>query len=59
MSRLPDLPFEWADQPWMEPGSLPAGLAPQGATVNPDGSEEGTEVEGVLPGDDEFDDEDA
>lgn len=59
MSKLPDLPFEWADQPWMEPGSLPAGLAPQGATVNPDGADETGDdtVDGTLPGDDEFDDD--
>jgi HK97 family phage portal protein len=57
MSGLADLDFEWANQPWMEPGSLPAGLAPQGATVNPDSGEEQEEVEGVLPGDDEFDED--
>lgn len=60
MSSLPDLPFEWADQPWMEPGSLPAGLAPQGATVNPDnGAGDADPVDGALPGDDEFDSEEA
>lgn len=59
MARLPDLEFEWADQPWMEPGSLPAGLAPQGATVNPDGGEDEEEIQGTLPGDDEFDEEEA
>jgi HK97 family phage portal protein len=36
MAGLPDLAFEWADQPWMVPGSLPANLAPQGATVSRD-----------------------
>jgi HK97 family phage portal protein len=52
--------YEWANQPWMEPGSLPAGLAPQGATVNPEGSEgdgdDGDESGDVEPPDDEEED---
>jgi HK97 family phage portal protein len=57
MAGLPDLAQDWADQPWMEPGSLPASLAPQGATISPDGADgPAGEVEGTLPGDDEFDD---
>lgn len=63
MSRLPDLPFEWANQPWMEPGSLPAGLAPKGATIAPDDmAEEDDEPVGAEEGDledeDDEDDED-
>jgi HK97 family phage portal protein len=56
MAGLPDLPYEWANQPWMEPGSLPANLAPQGATLNPD---EVTDPEDDQPlaGDDEVDDD--
>lgn len=54
--QLPDLDFEWADQPWMEPGSLPAGLAPQGATVNPDTTAGEEDESPVLPDDDEEDD---
>ncbi|MCU4184016.1 phage portal protein [Acidiferrimicrobium sp. IK] len=62
MVGQPDLEFEWANQPWMEPGSLPAGLAPQGATINPDGpagagAEAGDEVDGAVLGDDEFDEQ--
>lgn len=45
MSGLHDLDYDWANQPWMEPGSLPAGLAPQGAMVSPEAD--------LLPGDDE------
>ena len=56
MTGKPALDFEWADQPWMEPGSLPAGLAPQGATVNPD---VGDDDEQILPGDDELPDDDS
>jgi hypothetical protein len=33
--QLEDLEFDWADQPWMEPGSLPASLAPQRGDVEP------------------------
>jgi len=56
MTGKPALDFEWADQPWMEPGSLPAGLAPQGATVNPDVADDD---EQILPGDDELSDDDS
>ena len=55
MAGLPDLPFEWANQPWMEPGSMPAGLAPQGATVNP---EVDPDDDQALPDDDEVEDDD-
>jgi HK97 family phage portal protein len=60
MSGLPDLPFEWANQPWMEPGSLPAGLAPQGATISPEDAAEliDPDDEQPIPGDDEVEDED-
>jgi HK97 family phage portal protein len=58
MMRLEDLDFEWANQPWMEPGSLPAGLAPQGATISPDSGtgEEEDDDPGSPPLDDEDDD---
>jgi HK97 family phage portal protein len=58
MAGLPDLDFEWANQPWAVPGSLPMGLAPQGAEINPDDLEADPEDDQVLPGDDEADDED-
>jgi HK97 family phage portal protein len=57
MAGLADLPFEWANQPWMEPGSLPAGLAPQGATLNPDDITD-PEADQAMPGDDEVEDGD-
>jgi hypothetical protein len=42
----------------MEPGSLPAGLAPQGATISPDSGtgEEEDDDPGSPPLDDEDDD---
>lgn len=55
MSGLPHLDFEWADQPWMEPGSLPANLAPQGASLNPDADPDQPQV---VAGDDEANDPD-
>ncbi|MDQ1426623.1 MAG: hypothetical protein QOK39_99, partial [Acidimicrobiaceae bacterium] len=60
MKNLADLPFEWANQPWMEPGSLPAGLAPAGATVNPEEVDPDVDpdAEQGLSGDDETEDED-
>jgi hypothetical protein len=57
MAGLPDLPYEWANQPWMEPGSLPANLAPQGATLNPDAVTD-PEDDQPLPGDDEVEEGD-
>lgn len=56
MAGMPDLDFEWADQPWMEPGSLPAGLAPQGATVNPEGGD--VEDDDTSGGPDDAEEED-
>ncbi len=57
MRNLPDLPFEWANNPWMEPGSLPASLAPQGATLNPemgdDTGDEGAAADDQIIDDDE------
>lgn len=46
MVGLVDLEFDWANQPWMESGSLPANLAPAGVTVSPEDDQ-------LLPGDDE------
>ena len=57
MSGKPALDFEWADQPWMEPGSLPANLAPQGATLNPDNVDVEHDDQPVA-GDDDSDDND-
>lgn len=51
MVGLHDLEFDWANVPWMEPGSLPAHLAPAGVTVSPDDDQ-------VLPGDDDAPDPD-
>jgi HK97 family phage portal protein len=53
MVGLADLEGEWANQPWMGPGSLPAGLAPQGATLNPDDTNVPEDDEQMVPGDDE------
>jgi HK97 family phage portal protein len=57
MAGLPDLDFEWANQPWMEPGSMPANITPAGATVSPDNVVD-PEDDQAMPGDDEVEDED-